>query len=86
MTALLLGLTNMVGNVVTRSMRQRMIPGHLLGRVVRRINADWQARYGHGLEWLAGERRFSGDPMEQALVAMADKNSISQGAKAGQRV
>lgn len=32
-TALLLGLTNMVGNVVTRSMRQRMIPGHLLGRV-----------------------------------------------------
>jgi MFS family permease len=32
-TAALLGFTNMVGNVVTRSMRQRMIPRHLLGRV-----------------------------------------------------
>lgn len=28
------------------------LASHLLGRVVRRINADWQARYGHGLEWL----------------------------------
>ncbi|MBI5937976.1 MAG: cation-transporting P-type ATPase [Betaproteobacteria bacterium] len=26
----------------------------------------------HSLEWLAGERRFSGDPMEKALVALAD--------------
>jgi Domain of unknown function (DUF4338) len=25
---------------------------HLLGRVVRRINVDGHARYGHGLEWL----------------------------------
>ncbi|MBC7292335.1 MAG: MFS transporter [Actinotalea sp.] len=32
-TAVLIGLTNMMGNVVTRSMRQRMIPRHLLGRV-----------------------------------------------------
>ncbi|WP_225755010.1 MFS transporter [Actinotalea sp. Marseille-Q4924] len=32
-TAVLIGFTNMVGNVVTRSMRQRMIPRHLLGRV-----------------------------------------------------
>ena len=33
LTAVLIGFTNMVGNVVTRSMRQRMIPRHLLGRV-----------------------------------------------------
>ena len=26
----------------------------------------------HSLEWLAAERQFRGDPMEQALVAMAD--------------
>lgn len=25
---------------------------HLLGQVVRRIDGDWQARYGHGLDWL----------------------------------
>lgn len=31
--AVLLGFTNMVGNVVTSSMRQRMVPRHLLGRV-----------------------------------------------------
>jgi MFS family permease len=31
--AALLGFTNMVGNVVTSSMRQRMVPRHLLGRV-----------------------------------------------------
>jgi len=31
------------------------IPGlasHVLGQVARRINADWQAKYGHGLQWL----------------------------------
>jgi len=31
------------------------VPGlasHVLGQVVRRIDADWQAKYGHGLRWL----------------------------------
>lgn len=31
--AVLIGFTNMIGNVVTSSMRQRMVPRHLLGRV-----------------------------------------------------
>lgn len=28
------------------------LASHLLGAVARRIDADWQAKYGHGLEWL----------------------------------
>jgi len=28
------------------------LASHLLGAVARRIEADWRARYGHGLEWL----------------------------------
>jgi len=28
------------------------LASHLLGRVVRRINSDWESRYAHGLEWL----------------------------------
>lgn len=31
------------------------VPGlasHVLGQVARRIDADWQAKYGHGLDWL----------------------------------
>jgi len=28
------------------------LASHLLGQVARRIAADWQAKYGHGLEWL----------------------------------
>jgi len=31
------------------------VPGlasHVLGQVARRIDADWQAKYGHGLQWL----------------------------------
>jgi hypothetical protein len=28
------------------------LASHALGRTVRRINADWQAKYGHGLDWL----------------------------------
>ena len=28
------------------------LASHLLGQVVRRIDGDWQARYGHGLDWL----------------------------------
>jgi hypothetical protein len=28
------------------------LASHLLGRAARRINADWQQKYGHGLDWL----------------------------------
>ena len=28
------------------------LASHLLGQVARRIDADWQAKYGHGLAWL----------------------------------
>ena len=28
------------------------LASHLLGAVARRIDADWRAKYGHGLEWL----------------------------------
>ena len=28
------------------------LASHVLGQVARRINADWQAKYGHGLQWL----------------------------------
>lgn len=28
------------------------LASHLLGAVARRLAADWQARYGHGLDWL----------------------------------
>ena len=42
------------------------VPGlasHVLGQVVRRIAADWQAKYGHGLHWLetfVARGRFAG--------------------------
>lgn len=28
------------------------LASHILGRVARRIDADWRAKYGHGLAWL----------------------------------
>jgi hypothetical protein len=39
------------------------LASHLLGQAARRISADWQAKYGHGLHWLESfvERdRFAG--------------------------
>lgn len=39
------------------------LASHVLGQVVRRINADWHARYGHGLGWLetfVDRQRFQG--------------------------
>src|SRR5438046_3122081 len=28
------------------------LASHVLGAVARRISADWQSKYGHGLDWL----------------------------------
>jgi hypothetical protein len=39
------------------------LASHVLGQAVRRINADWQAQYGHGLKWLetfVDTQRFQG--------------------------
>lgn len=39
------------------------LASHVLGQVTGRINVDWQAQYGHGLEWLetfVDTQRFQG--------------------------
>ena len=39
------------------------LASHVLGQVARRIGADWQAKYGHGLHWLetfVEQDRFAG--------------------------
>ena len=39
------------------------LASHVLGQVARRIDADWQAKYGHGLDWLetfVERERFAG--------------------------
>jgi len=39
------------------------LASHLLGKVARRIIGDWQAQYGHGLDWLetfVERARFAG--------------------------
>jgi len=39
------------------------LASHVLGRVARRIGADWQSKYGHGLDWLetfVEHERFAG--------------------------
>lgn len=39
------------------------LASHILGAVARRIDADWQAKYGHGLDWLESfvdRERFAG--------------------------
>lgn len=39
------------------------LASHVLGAVARRISADWQAKYGHGLDWLetfVEQERFAG--------------------------
>jgi hypothetical protein len=43
--------------------RVNCLASHILGRVSRRIEADWQIKYGHGLDWLetfVEMRRFTG--------------------------
>jgi len=39
------------------------LASHVLGAVARRISADWQGKYGHGLDWLetfVEKERFAG--------------------------
>jgi hypothetical protein len=39
------------------------LASHILGKVAKRINRDWEAKYGHGLDWLetfVESRRFVG--------------------------
>jgi hypothetical protein len=39
------------------------LASHVLGAVARRISADWQSKYGHGLDWLetfVEHERFAG--------------------------
>lgn len=43
--------------------RVRHLASHLLGRAARRIDSDWKAKYGHGLDWLESfvdAERFAG--------------------------
>ena len=43
--------------------RVRHLASHVLGAVARRIRADWQRKYGHGLDWLetfVEHERFAG--------------------------
>jgi hypothetical protein len=40
------------------------LASHVLGAVARRISADWQSKYGHGLDWLetfVEHERFAGN-------------------------
>lgn len=49
------GLARVAGNtrfLILPWIRIRHLASHLLGQVVRRVDADWQERYGHGLDWL----------------------------------
>ena len=45
-------LTNNTRFLILPHVRVPHLASHLLGSAVRRINADWQAKYGHGLDWL----------------------------------
>jgi hypothetical protein len=45
-------LTNNTRFLILPWVRVPHLASHLLGRVARRIAADWQAQYGHGLDWL----------------------------------
>jgi len=49
------GLAQLANNtrfLMRPEVRVPHLASHVLGRVVRRIQADWQAKYGHGLRWL----------------------------------
>lgn len=48
----LAGLTNNTRFLILPWVRVAHLASHVLGAVARRIDADWQAKYGHGLEWM----------------------------------
>jgi hypothetical protein len=60
------GLSRVANNtrfLILPWVRVPQLASHVLGQVVGRINADWQAQYGHGLEWLetfVDPQRFKG--------------------------
>jgi len=45
-------LANNTRFLILPQVRVPHLASHLLGAVARRIQADWQAKYGHGLQWL----------------------------------
>lgn len=50
--AQLSGLANNTRFLILPWVRVADLASHVLGQVVRRIRADWQDKYGHGLRWL----------------------------------
>jgi hypothetical protein len=49
------GLSRIANNtrfLILPWVRVKCLASHVLGRVSRRIRADWQQKYGHGLDWL----------------------------------
>jgi hypothetical protein len=50
--AQLASLTNNTRFLILPWVRVRHLASHVLGQVARRISADWQQKYGHGLRWL----------------------------------
>lgn len=56
-------ITNNTRFLILPWVRVPHLASHLLGVVARRIGRDWQARYGHGLDWLESfvdRERFRG--------------------------
>jgi len=56
-------ITNNTRFLILPWVRVPHLASHLLGAVARRIGRDWQARYGHGLDWLESfvdRERFRG--------------------------
>jgi hypothetical protein len=48
----LMQLANNTRFLILPQVRVPHLASHLLGRVARRIDADWRVKYGHGLRWL----------------------------------
>ena len=45
-------ITNNTRFLILPWLRVPHLASHVLGTAARRIDADWQAKYGHGLKWL----------------------------------
>ena len=57
------GLANNTRFLILPWVRVPHLASHVLGAVARRISADWQSKYGHGLDWLetfVEHERFAG--------------------------